>query len=348
MSDRAETDDDLEDDDTLASGSDDDLDLEEDNSGSDDDVAGSDDSSEDDGPDDSDGSKAYTFTVNASGVVTGVVEIKDGVPEVKSIDGDETYTRLPDGSIVKTEPSDGGIETTTYTDANGDGVFERTSEVWTSADGMVVVIDDNGGTDGEDDGPEDTKGYSFVFSATGQLVSISEIEDGVSKPESIDSDETYVLNVDGTITKTELDDSGNEVTTYADPDGDGIFQRISEVRLAPDGTPLSSTLIYAGGAGDDNVAVRGGDDAVGREGADDFVIREGAELRIMDFDDSEGDRLVFDTGYGLTLAALQAAVTGLEQVGADLIVHFGPTVSITLVGVAGSTTLGWDDVDVVS
>lgn len=344
MSDSTDDLDDLDDRDDDSSGSSGD----DDTLGSDDredDVA--DDGSDDSGDGDSGSPRTYTFQFDANGAVIAVFETRDGVSEAKSIDPDEVFTRQVDGSIVKTEPSDGGTETTTYADLNGDGVYERVSEVWTSADGMVVVIDDHDPSD--DDGLDlSTRGYAFQFDpVSGKLLSLAEVEAGISSPESIDSDELYQQMADGTIVKTELDDSGTEVTTYADPDGDGIFQRISEAYVGVDGAPAPK-LIFGGGAADDRVAVRGGDDSAGGAGADDFVIREASRLRIMDFDDSEGDQLVFDTGLGLTLAILQAAVTGLEAVGNDLVVHFGPSVSITLVGVAGSTSLGWDDVTVIS
>lgn len=207
--------------------------------------------------------------------------------------------------------------------------------------------DDNDHADDDNGDSSASKGYSFEFDAAGNIVALFESEHGVLEPESIDGDETYAQQADGTVLKTELDDGGTETTVYADTNADGLFERISETWTSPDGSVIR-TLNYTGGSGDDDIAVRAGDDAAGGIGSDDFVICEAGHLRIEDFDDREGDHLVFDTGYGLTKVELEDYVTGLEVSGADLIVYFGADVSITLVGVAGSPTLSWDDVTVLS
>lgn len=207
--------------------------------------------------------------------------------------------------------------------------------------------EDHSDEDGEDDDSHASTGYSFEFDAAGNIIAVYENEHGVSQAESIDFDESYALQADGTVVKTELDDGGTETTVYADTNGDGLLERVSETWTSLDGSVVQ-TLAYSGTDGDDDIAVRGGSNAMGGIGSDDFVIREAAHLRIEDFDDNEGDHLVFDTGYGLTKLELEQYVTGLEVSGTDLIVHFGADVSITLVGVAGSPTLSWDDVTVLS
>lgn len=210
-----------------------------------------------------------------------------------------------------------------------------------------LLDDDSSDDDDDDQSSSGTKGYKFELDAAGKVIAVFESEHGVLEPESIDADETFALQADGTIVKTELDDGGTETTVYADADGDGLFQRISETWTSPDGSVVR-TMSYAGTNSDDDIAVRAGDDAAGGGGSDDFIVCEAGHLRINDFDDNEGDHLVFDTGFGLTKLELQRYVTGLEVSGEDLIVHFGADVSITLVGVATSPTLSWDDVTVVS
>lgn len=155
-----------------------------------------------------------------------------------------------------------------------------------------------------------------------------------------------VEHADGHL-ENEIDELHTVGAEMADTDGDGLLERISET-WTPSNATLAQTLRYVSTDGDDTIAVRAGDDAVGGTGADSFVVREASHLRIDDFDDTQGDHLVFDTGLGLTRVDLEHYVTGIEAIGADLVVHFGPDVSITLVGVATSTTLGWDDVTVLS
>ncbi len=147
--------------------------------------------------------------------------------------------------------------------------------------------------------------------------------------------------------ENEIDELHTDGVELADTDGDGLLERISET-WTPANATVAQTLRYVSTDGDDNIAVRSSVDAVGGTGADSFVVREVSHLRIDDFDDTQGDHLVFDTGLGLTRVDLEHYVTGIEVTGADLIVHFGPDISITLVGVAASTTLGWDDVTVLS
>jgi len=147
--------------------------------------------------------------------------------------------------------------------------------------------------------------------------------------------------------ESEIDDLYTNGVELADTDGDGLLERISET-WTPANATVAQTLRYVSTDGDDNIAVRSSIDAVGGTGADSFVVREVSHLRIDDFDDTQGDHLVFDTGLGLTRVDLEHYVTGIEATGADLVVHFGPDISITLVGVAASTTLGWDDVTVLS
>jgi len=218
------------------------------------------------------------------------------------------------------------------------------------------------------------KGYSFQFDSTGKLISATETERGVTKVEKVGANESFALQTDGTVVKTELKKNGVEKTVFADADGDGLFNRVSETFQfnSPStsssstsgtgttttgsvsasgnasGVSANGTLTFQGSSGHDKLAVRGGDDARGGQGADDFVIREAAHLKIVDFDDKSGDHLVFDTGFGLTKLDLERYVTALDVSGNDLIVRFGADVSITLVGVANSNTLGWDDVTVIS
>ena len=74
-------------------------------------------------------SKGYLFDIQ-NGVVTGVSEYERGFVETESIDRNETYSF--DGSVVtKIETERYGVETSTYADVNGDGIYEKVSHAWT-------------------------------------------------------------------------------------------------------------------------------------------------------------------------------------------------------------------------
>lgn len=66
---------------------------------------------------------AHVFQFDAAGLVTAVFELeRNGRLEREHVDADETYT-LVNGFVVKTEVDDGQVEQTTYSDADGDGIW---------------------------------------------------------------------------------------------------------------------------------------------------------------------------------------------------------------------------------
>jgi len=211
---------------------------------------------------------------------------------------------------------------------------------------------------GHDDSSSSDSHKSFKFDiVSGKVTAVFELDDdGVWKSKSIDDDgsETYTVEGSGVV-RTEVKPFGTETTHYADVDADGVYLRVSEQWQSSSGAPddghhfkFEDDLSFSPSDGDDHIAVRGGEDCHGGHGADDFVIREAAHLRIADFNSLEHDSLKFDTGLGLTsVDHLRSFVTDAHYEGQDLIVNFGPDVSITLVGVPPGQ-ISWDDVSVLS
>jgi hypothetical protein len=78
-----------------------------------------------------DANKGYQFTV-LNGAVTAVYEIKNGRAKFEKMDRDETWT-VDGANIVKTESEHGRIETTIYSDINGDGIFAKMSKSYLKA-----------------------------------------------------------------------------------------------------------------------------------------------------------------------------------------------------------------------
>jgi len=79
------------------------------------------------------GHKAFKFTI-VNNQVTAVFELKDGVLEPKSIDDDGSETYAVQGTeVIRTEVKPFGTEITHYADLDGDGLYNRTSEQWTSS-----------------------------------------------------------------------------------------------------------------------------------------------------------------------------------------------------------------------
>jgi hypothetical protein len=288
--------------------------------------------------------KQYTFDI-VDNVVTAFFEVENGIVQQESIDRDDSFA-ISDGQIIHTKATSNGSETTVFSDPDGDNFYSVLSE--SNQDGSNNRSDDN--SSGRD------SHKSFVFeTANGQVTSVFEVEDdGVLKPDSIDSNETYTLDGSDVI-RTEVESFGTEITRYSDTDGDGQYIRVSEQWItSPDGPNnglfpvINETLKFSHSSNDDLMAVRGGEFSRGGLGADSFVIREAAHLHIEDFKSGEDDLLVFDTGLGLTSKEhLSSLVSDLSYDGQNFVVDFTPSVSITLVGVSPDQ-ISWDDVSVLS
>ena len=285
--------------------------------------------------------KQFQFTIE-NNVVTAFFEVEDGITEQESIDSNDSFV-IDGNQITHTKQTSNGPEVTVYSDPDGDKFYDITSS-------------SNTDDDDDDHTPDEGEHKAFQFTIVdGQVTEVFEIENGVPEPESIDEDETYTVDSDGVVTRAEEEPIGTEITRYADIDGDGLYNRISERFAAnvPEDGPfvLEDELSYSPSDDDDFIAVRGGEDCHGGFGADEFVFREAAHLRIGDFNSGEGDLLVFDTGLGLTsVDHLASFVTDARQVGENFIVNFGGDVSITFVGVHTDQPgqISWDDVSVLS
>ena len=83
-----------------------------------------------------DANKGYQFTV-INGAVTAVYEIKNGRAKFENMDRDETWT-VDGANIIKTESEHGRIETTTYSDINGDGIFAKLSKSYGTVNPVIA------------------------------------------------------------------------------------------------------------------------------------------------------------------------------------------------------------------
>lgn len=92
-------------------------------------------------------SKGYQFTIQ-NGLVTQVFEIKNGHVKQKGIDFDKSWS-VQGSDIVKTEFEHGIAETTIYADADGNGIYAKTSVVQ-SGSNLENLSRHNEGHDGND------------------------------------------------------------------------------------------------------------------------------------------------------------------------------------------------------
>ncbi len=309
-------------------------------------------------------SDALRFTVE-NGNITAVYEFDDGYWKFDGPDHGETWTWSA-SSVTKREFDDGVWKTSTYTDSDSDGIFLKATET-ANAHADDSNDDDHSDDRDDDDGHETyqgdaiglTSGAAFSgaekyrFDIQGDSVLLAyENEHGTWRSETNDAGTSY--QVDGAdVLKIEAKRYGQEVTRYADSDGDGLYVKLHEqwVGAATEtnvATPqITTPLSHIHSDGDDMIAVRGNAAAVGGAGADCFVIREGAHLEVNDFA-VHHDRIIFDTGLGLSsFEQLLSFVTRADYDGQKLVVSFGEQVSLTLVGV-NPASLSAGDFEVLS
>jgi hypothetical protein len=165
---------------------------------------------------------SYRFSL-VNGQVSNLQEYERGSWKNENIGRNESWSF--DGStLTKTETERGRVKTSTYLDADGDGVFTR------SGRDVVTRIGSGGGSEssyssyGSNRSLEDSYRFSLV---NGQVSNLQEYERGSWKNENIGRNESW--SFDGTnLIQQEIKRYGMEVSTYTDSDGDGIFSKVSE------------------------------------------------------------------------------------------------------------------------
>lgn len=111
--------------------------------------------------------------------------------------------------------------------------------------------DDNDRHDDDHDG--DQEAYQFTIT-NGAVTAVYEIEDGRAEYERIDANESWAVE-GADIVKTEAEHGRLEISTYSDPDGDGLYTLTSEVYTsAPQGTLPPATADDGFGTSDDGAA----------------------------------------------------------------------------------------------
>lgn len=298
----------------------------------------------------------YRFDIQG-GQVMAVYESENGRLKQERIDSDETYT-VQGADVLKQEHDDGRLETTRYTDADGDGWYAETDEIYTFAGSDSyddshdedIAFDDFGFTDSSSavvsglpnaylERSDTFSGEKYRFDVQNdQVVAVYETENGRTKVERLDGNETYEVS-GNQIIKTETSRYGQEVSAYTDADGDGLFVKVSEQWVASDSAltaaPAATSGIFADSTfGDDHLEVSEGRGVRGGDGADTFTVRGAGAMAITDFDHTQGDRLSFDTGLGInSVHDLLDHVREAHFDGKDFHLKLDQGMALTLVGV---------------
>ncbi len=193
----------------------------------------------------SDSSKGYQFTLSGN-TVTAVYEVEHGRVKFERMDSDETWS-FDGTNVIKTEWDDGRLETTTYSDANGDGLFFKASKTYTGTSSYSGR--DDHGSDGNDSDDHNNdhgnwgdstasldaqlygeEGYQFDIDVNGVVTAVYEVEHGRVEAERMDWNETWAF--DGLdVIQTETKFGKVETTVYTDANQDGVFQKGFELEV---------------------------------------------------------------------------------------------------------------------
>lgn len=161
----------------------------------------------------------YQFEVS-NGAVTAVYELHNGVRSIERIDANESW-QVDGSSFIKTEYEYGLVSTSVYTDPDGDGTYNRASKTYGQNDTTSPTPSSSmTGSYGYSD-----DGYRFDI-VNGAITAVYEIDDGVSKREYIEPNETWSIDADQ-IVHREYDHGVLKEKILADNNGDGIYTPVA-------------------------------------------------------------------------------------------------------------------------
>lgn len=250
----------------------------------------------------SDSFKGYQFTLSGN-TVAAVYEVERGRVKFERMDSDETW--IFDGAhVIKTEWDDGRLKTTTYSDANGDGLFLKTSKTVTG------TRSDFGRDDHHERGRGDSapgfeatrygdEGYRFDIDAKGVVSAVYELDRGRVKAERMDWNETWTFDGQD-VTQTETKFGKVETSIYTDANQDGVFHKDFELEVLTGANPRTlETYKFSladGGSVTGDFAAEGdtitGMMELGRRGWKVDRIDANETLQVVDVD---GDSLILKT-----------------------------------------------------
>ena len=165
----------------------------------------------------------YRFNL-VNGQVSGLQEYDDGRWKNERIDRNESWS-FDGTSLVKTESEKGRIKTSTFSDADSDGIYTRVGRDSVTGLSTSSTSPASFTPYATNRIAEDSYRFNLV---NGQVSGLQEYDDGRWKNERIDRNESW--SFDGTsLIQQEFKRYGTEVATFSDADGDGIFSKVSEV-----------------------------------------------------------------------------------------------------------------------
>lgn len=242
-------------------------------------------------------SSLYKFTIQGV-AVSQVEEFDDGIWKVERIGGNEVWSYdSATGNVTKTETEHGYSKVRTYTDLDGDGIYNKISSSSSTSTSSGTTSTPNAFL-------SSLKQFDFTIDSNNTITAVRENEHGIWQNESISWNETWLYDVaTGIVTKTEDEHGRLETTTYI-LDGNGYYTRDSQTyQIGSGSTTLiddsyNDDILYGydsadrinSGDGDDYIESYAGNDILNGGNGNDFLYA-GAGNDVVD--GGAGDDLIF-------------------------------------------------------
>ena len=242
-------------------------------------------------------SSFYKFTIQGS-AVTQVQELDDGYWKTERIGSNETWAYDVSTAIVtKTETEHGYTKIRTFTDLDGDGIYNKVSSSSSSSSSSGVTSTANNFA-------SSLKLYDFTIDGNNDVTAVFENEHGAWQNEGMSWNETWAFDpTTNIITKTENEHGRLETTTYI-PDGNGYYTRDSQTyQIGSGSTTLiddsyNDDILYGyesadrinSGDGDDYIESYAGNDNLNGGNGNDFLYAGAGNDTV---DGGAGDDLIF-------------------------------------------------------
>lgn len=242
-------------------------------------------------------SSFYKFTIQGL-AVTQVQELDDGYWKTERIGRNENWAYDASTAIVtKIETEHGYTKIRTFTDLDGDGIYNKVSSSSSSSGSSGVTSTANNFA-------SSLKLYDFTIDGNNAVTAVFENEHGAWQNEGMSWNETWEFDsTKNIVTKTEDEHGRLETTTYI-PDGNGFYTRDSQsYQIGSGSTTLiddsyNDDILYGyesadqikSGDGDDYIESYAGNDILNGGNGNDFLYAGAGNDAV---DGGAGDDLIF-------------------------------------------------------
>lgn len=189
------------------------------------------------------GQEGYQFAFTGN-TISAVYAIENGRVEFERLDANESWT-FDGAAVTKVEAEHGILETSTYTDLDGDGIYTISGQSYDLAPASATKIpsaSQNWSADRYDSyehtaytAPETSYHFDVV---NGAVSTATRVVNGYERNIRLDWDESWVLGREG-VSKVETDWDEIETTLYTDDNFDGAFTQSLEIEVKTDTSPRS-------------------------------------------------------------------------------------------------------------